>query len=105
MESDRLVRTWKSLTLFLGQLSFNAIWTPLFFGWHRIDWALVDIVILFTCLAATCVAFFRKSRLAGSLLLPYLAWVAFASVLNFEYWRLNRQRFVATKTFATTEPL
>lgn len=77
------------LTLFLVQLVLNAIWSWLFFGLHRIDLALAEIVVLFIAILVTMVLFFQRSRLAGCLLIPYLAWVGFASVLTFQYWRLN----------------
>ena len=75
--------------LFGVQLVLNAIWSWLFFGLHRIDLALAEIVVLFFAILVTMVLFFQLSRLAGCLLIPYLAWVGFASVLTFQYWRLN----------------
>lgn len=81
---------WQApLWLWLGQLVLNAIWTPLFFGLHRIDLALADIVVLDALVVATLVAFFRRDRVAGALLLPYLAWILFATALTFAIWRLN----------------
>ena len=88
-KSDRLTNTWRPLALFLTQLMLNAAWTWLFFGLHRIDWAFYDIILLLAAIAATIVLFLRSSRIAGLLLVPYFAWVTFASALNFEYWRLN----------------
>lgn len=49
----------------------------------------MEIVILLLAIVATAVAFFRRSQIAGWLLMPYLAWVSFAAVLNFAIWRLN----------------
>lgn len=81
---------WKApLWLWLVQLVLNAIWTPLFFGLHRIDLALADIVVLDVLVIATTVAFFRRDRLAGWLLVPYLVWILFATALTFAIWRLN----------------
>lgn len=84
---------WKAnrtaLTLFLSQWLLNALWTPLFFGMHLAGWAFADIVLLWLFLAATLVSFWRISKPAGLLLLPYLAWVTFATVLNFTLWRMN----------------
>lgn len=71
------------------QLVLNAIWSPLFFELHRIDLALADIVALLVLLIATVVAFFRIDRIAGWLMVPYLAWVAFATVLTGAIFRLN----------------
>ena len=77
------------LVLFLTQLALNALWTPLFFGLHRPDLALVDILLLWLAIVATLVAFARVHRGAAALLAPYLAWVSFATFLNFTIWRLN----------------
>ena len=85
----RLQRT--ALTLFLVQLVLNALWSWLFFGWHRGALAFADIVLLLVSILATLIAFWRAERLAGALLVPYLAWVSFASALNFEVWQLNPQ--------------
>ncbi len=82
-------RQRKALTLFLLQLFFNALWSPLFFGLHRPGLAFMDIVLLWLALLATVVAFWKARLLAGVLLVPYLAWVSFAGVLNFTLWRLN----------------
>ena len=77
------------LMLFGIQLGINLAWSFVFFAWHQPGWAFVDIVMLWLALAATVVAFFRRSHLAGWLLVPYLGWVTFASVLNLAIWRLN----------------
>ena len=79
-----------ALSLFLMQLLFNALWSPLFFGLHNAALALLDIVLLWLAVLATVAAFWKAHALAGALLFPYLAWVTFASVLNFALWRLNR---------------
>lgn len=77
------------LALYLAQLSCNAIWSPLFFGLHQIGWALVDLAVLWILVAATTAAFWERHRLAGMLMMPYLAWISFAGVLNYQLWRLN----------------
>jgi len=77
------------LSLFLLQLFLNAAWTPLFFGLHHPALAFVDIVLLWLALLATLLTFWRRSRIAGALLIPYLAWVSFATALNLALWRLN----------------
>jgi tryptophan-rich sensory protein len=79
----------RALSLFLLQWVLNALWTPLFFGLHRPGPAFADIVALWMALAITVVCFGRVRRMAGVLLLPYLAWVTFAAALNFAIWRLN----------------
>ena len=78
-----------ALSLFLLQLLFNALWSPLFFGMRNPFLGLVDIVLLWLTLLAATVAFWKARPLAGILLTPYLAWVTFAGVLNFTLWRLN----------------
>lgn len=70
------------LKLYGAQLALNFAWTPLFFGARRIRAALVDIIALDAALLATTVAFFKQSAVAGSLLVPYLAWTSFATALN-----------------------
>lgn len=78
-----------ALGMFLFQLVLNALWSYLFFGLQRPGFALVEIVFLWVAILTTTMAFWRVSRPAGALLLPYLAWVSFASVLNLQLWRLN----------------
>lgn len=78
-----------ALGLYLVQLALNALWSWLFFGWRQGALAFADIVVLLALIAATLVAFWRIRPLAGALLVPYLAWVAFASALNYAVWRLN----------------
>jgi len=79
-----------ALSLFLVQLLFNALWSPLFFGLRHPALAFVDIVLLWLALLGTVIAFWKALPLAGALLVPYLAWITFASMLNFALWRLNR---------------
>jgi translocator protein len=71
------------------QLALNLAWSGIFFGLREPGWALVEIVALWAAILATMVLFFRHSRPAGLLLVPYLAWVSFAAVLNGAIWRLN----------------
>jgi translocator protein len=77
------------LTLFLVQLAFNAAWSPVFFGMRQPGLAFIVIVVLLTLIVATTVAFWRHQRAAGMLLLPYLVWVSFATLLNWAIWRMN----------------
>jgi len=79
----------RPLLLFLAQLALNAVWTPLFFGLHRPGLACSEIALLWLVIALTLAVFSRISRLAAGLLVPYLAWAGFATVLNYELWRLN----------------
>lgn len=77
------------LLLFVVQLLLNAAWTWTFFGLHRPGMALVDIVVLWVVLLITLITFWGLEPLAGVLLLPYLAWVTFATALNWTIWRMN----------------
>lgn len=77
------------LFLFAVQLVLNVAWSWIFFGLHQPGWAFAEIVTLWLAIAGTARAFFRRSRFAGWLLVPYLVWVSFATVLNFAIWRLN----------------
>ena len=78
-----------ALGWFAVQLALNATWSPVFFGWHRLGLALVNIVLLWVAIAGTMVAFWRVMPAAGIMFVPYLVWVSFASALNFAIWRLN----------------
>jgi len=78
------------LALWGGQLALNALWSLLFFGLHATGVALLEIVVLLALLFVTTAAFLRRSRLAGALLVPYVAWVGFATYLNAGLWYLNR---------------
>ncbi len=78
------------VSTFVIQLILNGGWSWLFFGLHRIDLALIDIGLLWVAIVVTIIMFFPRNRIAGWLLVPYLAWVSFAAVLNLEFWRLNR---------------
>jgi len=78
-----------ALSLFLMQLALNALWSWLFFGWHRGALAFADILLLWIMIIATMIAFWRVRAVAGALLVPYLLWVSFASALNYALWQLN----------------
>ena len=77
------------LALFGGQLVLNALWSVLFVGLRSPGVALVEILVLWAAILATLLLFRRVSGFAGWLLAPYLAWVTFTALLNFEIWRLN----------------
>lgn len=78
-----------ALTLFFIQLVFNAAWSWMFFALHDPLLGLCNIVPQWLLVVATTLVFWRIDRLAGLCLLPLSCWVAFASLLNFEIWRLN----------------
>jgi translocator protein len=77
------------IVLWVVQLFFNAAWMWLFFGLHRPVLALIDILMLLALIVVLTFAFWRRDRWAGALLVPYVAWVAFAAVLNHALWQLN----------------
>ncbi len=77
------------LTLFGVQLALNVAWSGCFFALQRPGLALVELVVLLAAIVATTAAFWRNSRLAAVLMLPYLLWSTFALGLNFSIWRLN----------------
>lgn len=85
---------WKErsceLGVYLMQLALNAAWTPLFFGLQRPGLALVDIVMLMAAAGWTACLFKRVDRIAAWLLVPYLGWLSFATLLNATLWWLNR---------------
>ena len=71
------------------QLALNLLWSVLFFGWHDIALAGLDILLLLAAIAVTIFAFRRLSPVAGWLLIPYVAWVSYAAALNLGFWYLN----------------
>ncbi|ANN79085.1 TspO/MBR family protein [Bordetella flabilis] len=82
-------RRFGLLILFLVQLAVNALWSWLFFAWHLGGWAFAEVCVLWVLILATLVAFWRVRPLAGALLIPYLAWVSFATVLCYRVWQDN----------------
>lgn len=77
------------IAFFCVQLSLNALWSWVFFGWHEMGWALVNLLALCGAVLFTMIEFRRVRPAAGALLMPYFAWICFAAVLNFTLWRLN----------------
>ena len=77
------------LMWFAAQLALNLTWSILFFAFHLVGWALVEIVVLWAAVLMTAVVFYRVSRLAGLLLAPYVLWLSFAIALNASIWWLN----------------
>ncbi|MCA2217725.1 TspO/MBR family protein [Jidongwangia harbinensis] len=78
-----------ALTGYAAQLVLNAAWTPIFFGFGEYGLALVDIVALWVLIGATVWMFWRVYRPAAWLLVPYWAWVTFATALNAAIWSAN----------------
>jgi translocator protein len=89
-------RVWKQtgtrsleMTAFFLQLALNFGWSAIFFGLHRIGAAFVEIALLDLVILYTALLFARRDPLAGLLMLPYLAWTGFASVLTYAFWTRN----------------
>ena len=80
----------KALIFFAIQLGLNALWSYLFFGLRNPKLAGLEIIVLWLMIFETYIQFVKINKIAGYLLLPYLAWVSFASVLNGSIWWLNR---------------
>ena len=80
----------KGLALWLIQLALNFSWSFIFFGAHAPGAAFAELSVMWLAILATLVVFGRTDRIAGWLLVPYLAWVSFAGLLNFWVWQLNR---------------
>jgi tryptophan-rich sensory protein len=78
-----------ALSFFGGQLILNALWSILFFGFQSPLAALICIIALLTMIILTIVLFWRVSKSAALLLVPYMLWVSFASVLNYFIWAFN----------------
>ncbi|MEN9708799.1 MAG: hypothetical protein RIQ68_1207 [Pseudomonadota bacterium] len=83
------------MALYGVSLLLNAGWSGFFFGAKRPDWALAELVFLWLSILAQVIVFAAVDQTASFLLMPYLAWVSFAGVLNFSMWRLNRTRIVS----------
>jgi len=78
-----------ALVLFCVQLTVNALWSWLFFAWHQGALATAGVLLLLILIVATVRSFWQSSRIAVVLLLPYLLWVSFASVLTWAVWQGN----------------
>jgi tryptophan-rich sensory protein len=79
-----------ALRLFGIQLFLNAIWSPVFFGARNLGLAFVIIIAMAYSIFLTIKAFAKVDKVSSYLLYPYIAWVSFASILNFSVWFLNR---------------
>lgn len=83
------VKVKTGLMFFCLQLGLNALWSIIFFGFHLPWLAFIEIVFLWLAIFLTIKAFARVSRLAGWLLVPYILWVSFATILNLAIGVLN----------------
>src|SRR3989338_4484649 len=90
LQNVGMFRIWKvGIVAFFVQLVLNTLWSIIFFGLHSPGGALVEIVFLLLAILATIFAFYKISKPAACLLLPYILWVSFASYLNYTIWVLN----------------
>jgi len=89
-----LAGSGQALAFWAVQIALNTLWTPVFFGLHRIKAAFVVMGCLWLAVAATMVNFFALDTLAGLLFAPYLLWVTIAGALNASVWWMNRDRQV-----------
>lgn len=78
-----------ALGVFAVQLALNVAWSLIFFGWRNPGLAFTEIVVLWLAIVWTAAAFYKLSKPAAWLLLPYLLWVSFAACLNYAIWMLN----------------
>lgn len=91
---------WKTITasafkkwgllLYSLQLVLNLFWSYLFFTRHQLGTALIEIVVLWLTILCTIIAFSKVNKTAAWLLVPYISWVSFATILNYTIWQLNQ---------------
>ncbi|MFZ1535277.1 MAG: TspO/MBR family protein [Chitinophagaceae bacterium] len=76
-------------TFFAIQLILNFFWSFIFFDQQQPGWALVEIIIMWIAILLTIFAFAKVNKTAAWLLVPYISWVSFATILNYTIWKLN----------------
>ena len=79
----------QAITIFLIQFTLNIIWSFIFFNQHQILWALADIIAMWLLILLTIFSFAKLNKTAAWLLVPYISWVSFATLLNAAIWMLN----------------
>jgi len=79
-----------AVNIFYIQLVLNVAWSWIFFGWHRLDIALIEIVVLWVAIIKTIIYSYKVNKTAGLVLIPYVIWVSFAGFLNYTIWMLNK---------------
>jgi tryptophan-rich sensory protein len=79
------------------QLVLNYLWTPLFFRLHLLYISFIEIILTAFSIALNIFVFYNINQTAGLILIPYLLWVSFASFLNYEIWRLNKNNLNSAK--------
>lgn len=78
-----------AVIVFVAQFLVNLAWSPVFFGMNKITGGLIVIAVMDVLVVITLVLFWRIRKLAGALLVPYLAWILFATLLNYQFLQLN----------------
>lgn len=78
-----------ALWIFIAQLAANALWSWLFFKWHLGALAFAEVAFLWLLIVVNIAVFWRLHKVSAILLLPYLAWVGFATALSYAMWRMN----------------
>ena len=87
-ETDKNIKQ-TTIIFFAIQLTFNFFWSFIFFKLQQPGWALVEIIVMWLAILVTIIWFGKISSMAAWLLVPYICWVSFASVLNYAIWKLN----------------
>lgn len=75
--------------LFLVQLLLNFLWSPVFFYWKNITLSFVIIILLLGFLLMTIINFYKISKWSAILLIPYFAWICYATYLNYGFMMMN----------------
>ena len=78
------------LIVYCIQLILNWLYTPILFGLQALGYGFVEIIILWVFIVATAILFYRVDKIAGFIIIPYITWVTFATVLNYTLWDLNK---------------
>lgn len=89
LQGPKSVEKSKAIRLFLMQLTLNFAWSFLFFKFHLIGIAFIEIILIWLAVLAMILQFYKVNRLAAKLQVPYLLWLSFATVLNASIWWLN----------------
>lgn len=78
-----------ALYTFGAQLALNTVWSIIFFGWKDLLLALAEILVLWAAIFVTIQQFWKLDKRAAYMMMPYLLWVSFATILNYSFWVLN----------------
>lgn len=81
-----------AIIIFSIQLFLNIAWSAIFFGMKKPFFAFLEIILLWISILASIIIFYEISDISSYLLIPYLLWVSFASLLNFSIWKLNKNK-------------